>query len=146
MIGEPRALAQKFVRFAEVECRGASPLYERLAHSIADDDEILELAAHAAPGQPAPNPRVRLDTILNREGWHTRTGSWFGDAIYGANDGLGAVFGIVSGVAGATTNSSPPSSRSIALLTRAIETPPALSVRPRHLTASPFRSESGLSS
>ncbi|MGZ3584993.1 MAG: VIT1/CCC1 transporter family protein, partial [Ktedonobacterales bacterium] len=28
---------------------------------------------------------------------------WIGDAIYGANDGLGAVFGIVSGVAGATT-------------------------------------------
>ncbi|PYM14206.1 MAG: DUF2332 domain-containing protein [Candidatus Rokuibacteriota bacterium] len=55
MIGEPRALAQKFVRFAEVECRGASPLYESLAHSIADHDEILELAAHAAPGQPAPN-------------------------------------------------------------------------------------------
>ena len=27
---------------------------------------------------------------------------WIGQAIYGANDGLGAVFGIVSGVAGAT--------------------------------------------
>jgi VIT1/CCC1 family predicted Fe2+/Mn2+ transporter len=31
-----------------------------------------------------------------------RGGSWIGDAIYGVNDGLGAVFGIVSGVAGAT--------------------------------------------
>ena len=29
-------------------------------------------------------------------------GGGLGDAIYGANDGLGAVFGIVSGVAGAT--------------------------------------------
>jgi VIT1/CCC1 family predicted Fe2+/Mn2+ transporter/rubrerythrin len=28
--------------------------------------------------------------------------SWIGDAIYGVNDGLGAIFGIVSGVAGAT--------------------------------------------
>lgn len=50
--------------------------------------------------------RGRLDRILKREKWHTTTGSWLGDAIYGANDGLGAVFGIVSGVAGATTNSS----------------------------------------
>ncbi|HEY8885446.1 MAG TPA: VIT1/CCC1 transporter family protein [Chloroflexota bacterium] len=48
------------------------------------------------------NPKSRLETILKREKWHTSTGSWFGDAIYGANDGLGAVFGIVSGVAGAT--------------------------------------------
>ncbi|PYJ49687.1 MAG: ferritin, partial [Verrucomicrobia bacterium] len=30
--------------------------------------------------------------------------SWVADAIYGVNDGLGAVFGIVSGVAGATNN------------------------------------------
>lgn len=28
--------------------------------------------------------------------------SWIGDAIYGVNDGLGAIFGIVSGVSGAT--------------------------------------------
>ena len=49
--------------------------------------------------------RSRLDRILKAEKWHTTTGSWLGDAIYGANDGLGAVFGIVSGVAGATENS-----------------------------------------
>ena len=30
------------------------------------------------------------------------SGSWIGDAIYGVNDGLGAIFGIVSGVSGAT--------------------------------------------
>jgi len=35
----------------------------------------------------------------------TRCGGWIGQAIYGANDGLGAVFGIVSGVAGATGGS-----------------------------------------
>ena len=43
-----------------------------------------------------------LDIILHRESWHRRGGGWIGQAIYGANDGLGAVFGIVSGVAGAT--------------------------------------------
>lgn len=44
-----------------------------------------------------------LDVMLRRERWHKRGGGWLGDAIYGANDGLGAVFGIVSGVAGATS-------------------------------------------
>jgi vacuolar iron transporter family protein len=47
-------------------------------------------------------PQGMLDVMLRREHWHKRGGGWIGDAIYGANDGLGAVFGIVSGVAGAT--------------------------------------------
>ncbi|HET8845475.1 MAG TPA: VIT1/CCC1 transporter family protein [Ktedonobacteraceae bacterium] len=46
-----------------------------------------------------------LDVMLRRERWHKRGKGWLGDAIYGANDGLGAVFGIVSGVAGATSAS-----------------------------------------
>ncbi len=49
-------------------------------------------------------PKGLLDSILKRERWHGRGGGWVGDAIYGVNDGLGAVFGIVSGVAGATNN------------------------------------------
>src|SRR5256886_9229380 len=67
----------------------------------------LEEKAHAralnAMAGP-PNPKNVLDTILKRERWHGRGGSWVADAIYGVNDGLGAVFGIVSGVAGATNN------------------------------------------
>ena len=67
----------------------------------------LEEKAHAralsAMAGPA-NPKTALDTILKRERWHGRGGSWMADAIYGVNDGLGAVFGIVSGVAGATGN------------------------------------------
>ena len=51
-------------------------------------------------------PQGMLDVLLRRERWHKRGGGWIGDAIYGANDGLGAVFGIVSGVAGATGGSS----------------------------------------
>ncbi len=47
----------------------------------------------------------RLDSMLKRERWH-RTGSgWISGAIYGANDGLAAVFGIVAGVSGATGGS-----------------------------------------
>lgn len=48
----------------------------------------------------APNPEMRLKSILGNEGWHVRAGGWLGQSIYGLNDGLGAVFGIVSGMAG----------------------------------------------
>ena len=48
------------------------------------------------------HPQRRLDTLLRRETWHVRAGGWIGQAIYGMNDGLGAAFGVVSGVAGAT--------------------------------------------
>src|SRR6266853_59773 len=67
----------------------------------------IEEKAHArvlSAMAPPVNPRTALDKILKRERWHGRGGSWVADAIYGANDGLGAVFGIVSGVAGATNN------------------------------------------
>jgi VIT1/CCC1 family predicted Fe2+/Mn2+ transporter/rubrerythrin len=46
-------------------------------------------------------PRSALDRILGRER-HVRGGGWIGQAVYGLNDGLGAAFGVVSGVAGAT--------------------------------------------
>jgi vacuolar iron transporter family protein len=67
----------------------------------------LEEKAHARvlnTMAPPAGPKGTLDTILKRERWHGRGGGWVADAIYGANDGLGAVFGIVSGVAGATDN------------------------------------------
>ncbi len=49
------------------------------------------------------NPRAALDALRARKG-HRSPASWIGDAIYGVNDGLGAIFGIVSGVSGATLN------------------------------------------
>src|SRR5213593_4263746 len=66
-------------------------------------EEKAQARALNAMAGPA-NPKTALDTILKRERWHGRGGSWVADAIYGVNDGLGAVFGIVSGVAGATNN------------------------------------------
>ncbi len=52
-------MAGRFVRFAAQEACDSSPLYERLSHAIADDPEILALAAHARPGQPVPNLLIR---------------------------------------------------------------------------------------
>ena len=78
-------------------------------HDVQDflRESALEEKAHARALNamaPPPGPRTQLDSILKRERWHGRGGSWVADAIYGVNDGLGAVFGIVSGVAGATNN------------------------------------------
>jgi vacuolar iron transporter family protein len=72
--------------------------------------------ATAPPHRPPPDPgdgppiavpgaQARLDKILGREKWHKTGASWISGAIYGANDGLAAVFGIVAGVAGATGGS-----------------------------------------
>ena len=48
-----------------------------------------------------------LDELLAaREKGHAQAASWVGDAIYGINDGLGSIFGIVSGVSGATLGNS----------------------------------------
>lgn len=52
--------------------------------------------------QPGVPVQAQLDTLMKREKWHVRGGGWIGQAIYGVNDGLGAAFGVVSGVAGAT--------------------------------------------
>jgi VIT1/CCC1 family predicted Fe2+/Mn2+ transporter/bacterioferritin (cytochrome b1) len=50
------------------------------------------------------SPTSALDYLNRRQ--RQGTGSWIGDAIYGINDGLGAIFGIVSGVSGATLGNS----------------------------------------
>ena len=63
-------------------------------------------ATHSTGGPPPSGAEGKLNRILGRETWH-RTGSgWISGAIYGANDGLAAVFGIVAGVSGATGGSS----------------------------------------
>ena len=67
-------------------------------------DESAHAQALRAMTRPSAAPQTRLDAILGRERWHSHSGSWIGDAIYGVNDGLTAVFGIVAGVAAATSN------------------------------------------
>ena len=57
----------------------------------------------APAGAPRIDPKAVLDELLaKRNQGRKQPGSWIGDAIYGVNDGLGAIFGIVSGVSGAT--------------------------------------------
>ena len=85
-----------------------------LNHVIEDErDHHKELGSllrgHYAPSASAPkvNPKEVLDELLaKRNEGRKQAGSWIGDAIYGVNDGLGAIFGIVSGVSGATAGDS----------------------------------------
>ncbi len=73
-----------------------SVLHDEQVHGGAMQRSSTQTSAAVA------GPQATLDTILHRESWHRSGGGWIGQAIYGANDGLGSVFGIVSGVAGAT--------------------------------------------
>ncbi len=59
------------------------------------------------PQLSASDAQAALDELLAaREAGRPKAASWIGDAIYGVNDGLGSIFGIVSGVSGATLGNS----------------------------------------
>jgi VIT1/CCC1 family predicted Fe2+/Mn2+ transporter/rubrerythrin len=112
-IGDPSVVLNRL----EQEETKAEAEYNELLARLTDpqDRQIAEQAMHeerdhaivlrALAGGAIPTPRSTLDTILRRERWHVRGTGWIGDAIYGVNDGLGAVFGIVSGMAGYTGGS-----------------------------------------
>src|SRR5207237_4613730 len=81
------------------------PEDRQIAHDAMVDERDHAVVLRTLAGGKIPTPRSTLDAILHREGWHMRGTGWIGDAIYGVNDGLGAVFGIVSGMAGYTGGS-----------------------------------------
>jgi VIT1/CCC1 family predicted Fe2+/Mn2+ transporter len=92
------------------------PGTDRLLREIRKDERshsrVVEEMRGGRGAGPDPSPvavpgaQARLNRILGRESWHQMGGSWISGAIYGANDGLAAVFGIVTGVSGATGGSS----------------------------------------
>ena len=75
------------------------------SHELAVNEMLAEEERAAPLVSPAP-AQARLEKILHREKWHQTGAGWISGAIYGANDGLAAVFGIVAGVSGATGGSS----------------------------------------
>jgi VIT1/CCC1 family predicted Fe2+/Mn2+ transporter/rubrerythrin len=112
-IGDPTVVLHRLeqeetkadAEYGELMARLSDPKDKQIA-----EDAMLEERDHAVilrtlAGGKIPTPRSTLDTILRRERWHVRGTGWIGDAIYGVNDGLGAVFGIVSGMAGYTGGS-----------------------------------------
>ena len=83
---------------------------DELLRSIRKDERSHALVVNEMVGAPTPGEagdaeaatNSRLQRLLGRETWHRTSSGWVSDAIYGANDGLAAVFGIVAGVSGAT--------------------------------------------
>ena len=91
--------------YDDLMTRLSDPADRRIAEEAMLEERDHAVVLRTLAGGSIPTPRSTLDTILRRERWHVRGTGWIGDAIYGVNDGLGAVFGIVSGMAGYTGGS-----------------------------------------
>jgi vacuolar iron transporter family protein len=91
--------------YEELMTRLTDPADRKIAEEAKVEERDHAVILRTLAGGAVPTPRSTLESILHRERWHVRGTGWIGDAIYGVNDGLGAVFGIVSGMAGYTGGS-----------------------------------------
>jgi len=106
-IEESRAIARYGEQLTTLGDEGSVAILE---HVIEDEKEHYRelgslLRGHYSPpaGAHKIDPKAVLSELLaKRNRGRKQPGAWVGDAIYGVNDGLGAIFGIVSGVSGAT--------------------------------------------
>jgi vacuolar iron transporter family protein len=97
----------------QLKALGDEPSIAVLKEVIADEREHYQTLGNLIRSRrplPAMSPeqaQEELDSLLNaRKEGHPQAAGWVGDAIYGVNDGLGSIFGIVSGVSGATLGNS----------------------------------------
>ena len=108
-IDESRDIARYYQQLVAF---GDSRALEILDEVIADEKEhyrILGSLISSSPGnekKPADAKTALADLLTARNKGRHEASGWVGDAIYGINDGLGSIFGIVSGVAGATLGNS----------------------------------------
>lgn len=107
-IEENRHIANYGTQLKELGDEGSIAILE---HVIEDEKEhyrelgsLLRGHSHAVQGgKQVVDAKGMLEEMLaKRNQGRSLAGSWIGDAIYGVNDGLGSIFGIVSGVSGAT--------------------------------------------
>jgi VIT1/CCC1 family predicted Fe2+/Mn2+ transporter/rubrerythrin len=110
-IEESRDIARYGIQLKELGDEESIAILEQV---IEDEKEhhrelgsLLRGHYQAPAGAPGIDPKGVLEELLaKRNQGRKQPGSWIGDAIYGVNDGLGAIFGIVSGVSGATAGDS----------------------------------------
>jgi len=106
--------SQDIAKYAkQIEDIGDQPSIAILGQVLEDEREhyqvLNNLIRNRRPLPPfSPDlTRKALDELLAaRQAGSPKAAGWIGDAIYGINDGLGAIFGIVSGVSGATLGNS----------------------------------------
>ncbi len=110
-IEESRHIAHYGTQLKDLGDEGSIAILE---HVIEDEREhhhelgsLLRGHYQAPAGAPKVDAKAVLEEMLaKRDAGRKQPGAWIGDAIYGVNDGLGAIFGIVSGVSGATAGDS----------------------------------------
>jgi VIT1/CCC1 family predicted Fe2+/Mn2+ transporter len=111
-IDESRDIARYGKQLEEL---GDQPSVDILHEVIRDEQEhYRELGSLIRDHYPASvvaevksDPKsVIAELLAKRSNAGKQAAGWIGDAIYGVNDGLGAIFGIVSGVSGATLGNS----------------------------------------
>jgi VIT1/CCC1 family predicted Fe2+/Mn2+ transporter/rubrerythrin len=109
-IEESRDVAKYGKQLTEL---GDGPSVAILKQVIDDEREHYRILGNLIEtGPPIPDmapedaKRALDDLLSTRPGGHAEAAGWVGDAVYGVNDGLGSIFGIVSGVSGATAGSS----------------------------------------
>jgi len=92
---------------------GDEPSVKVLNQILEDERQHYQLLGNlirngrSSPQSSPEQARQALDGLMAaRQQGHRKASGWVGDAIYGINDGLGAIFGIVSGVSGATLGNS----------------------------------------
>ena len=97
----------------QLKALGDEPSIGILEEVIADEREHYSTLGNlirsrgALPALPPEQAQAALDDLVAaRNKGHAQAAGWVGDAIYGINDGLGSIFGIVSGVSGATLGNS----------------------------------------
>jgi VIT1/CCC1 family predicted Fe2+/Mn2+ transporter/rubrerythrin len=97
----------------QLKALGDEPSIAILEEVIADEREHyltlgnLIRTQGSIPALPPEQAQAALDDLVAaRDKGHAQAAGWVGDAIYGINDGLGSIFGIVSGVSGATLGNS----------------------------------------
>lgn len=109
---------ESVLRRMEADEDAAERAYTKMIAGVSDEELIREIEevkkeeevhAHVLRSMyssetrhPDRETRSKLEGLFRRERWHVRSSSWLADAIYGVNDGLSAIFGIVSGIAGVT--------------------------------------------
>ena len=116
-VDESRDIARYYQQLVQL---GDAPSLAILDEVIADEKEHYRTLGTLIRPEPeqaggtlagADDPPAKAKNALEHllaarsKGRHEASG-WVGDAIYGINDGLGSIFGIVSGVAGATLGNS----------------------------------------
>jgi len=111
-IDESRDIAKYGKQLEEL---GDEPSIAILHRVIEDEQEhyrelgslIRDHYPAAAVAEAKADPKSVIAELLSkRSNAGKQAAGWIGDAIYGVNDGLGAIFGIVSGVSGATLGNS----------------------------------------